>query len=753
MYLLIIPIFALIVYLLIKLTSLEKKVKMLEQQVYWGSFSKNKPQQPASTQPKTPANTPELSNSADDSSVFSSAAQSLPIDEPVSETLTPPANAAYWKPESPNPLSPFQEVPKAPKKTFGFIQDNFLTLIGVLTFVLGIGYFVKYAIDQNWITETFRVFIGLAVGFSLMGIAHYYKNKYRVFSSLLVSGGISIFYITLTIAFQEYELLNQQTTFILLTVVTLLAIVMALWYNRQELMFLSIIGGYLAPLMVSTGTSNYVFLFSYILVLNLGSWIVFYKKNWVYLPYLHFLLSSSFVLAWYYYAESTESLLLVLYIALFIQFFAAAWRLSSLYKNQTIGAHLLLLLNQLLFLLVVLKLTNGYEFYVCLAFVLPYLGLVVYYRTTNFPLQAVSYAIVIALLVVAIPFQFISLSVPVLWILMSSILLYLYSKNQYKVFLGSSVVLFIGSALWLSVFWVFDTTIWHIGSTAFFNRLAYGIVLFFITYQTKKLVVPVQNKWETSRPYQNFHLVSTVAVLYLYAVLALELIQLNTYYFTTSVPGLSLLFLLFYMMLFMMLRRWFVLNTQNVMLLVLANFAFMCLYSFDVKLGFSYFMDRLPHFGILVYYLFLLPFAYGIYQILRTHFFKNKEMVVLQSIVLALIVLLLSVEAGNIYVLLRHSEHSIEDYAQLSNQYEVIVLTILWALLAFGLLTFGLRKEMYIGKNAAYALLFLAIAKLYVFDVWTMNHLYRIIAFVVLGLLLLIISFNYQKRIKSTKKD
>ena len=71
-------------------------------------------------------------------------------------------------------------------QTIAFVKDNFLTIFGIVTLVLGIGYFVKYAIDQNWINETFRVAIGLVVGLAIIGTAHKIRKNYEIFSSILI---------------------------------------------------------------------------------------------------------------------------------------------------------------------------------------------------------------------------------------------------------------------------------------------------------------------------------------------------------------------------------------------------------------------------------------------------------------------------------------------------------------------------------------------------------------------------------------
>ena len=101
-----------------------------------------------------------------------------------------------------------------------FIGENLANKIGIAVLVLGIAFFVKYAIDKNWINEVGRVIIGLACGSILIGLAHYIRNSYRSFSSVLVGGGLAIFYFTIAFAFHEYHLMSQLAAFTIMIVIT-----------------------------------------------------------------------------------------------------------------------------------------------------------------------------------------------------------------------------------------------------------------------------------------------------------------------------------------------------------------------------------------------------------------------------------------------------------------------------------------------------------------------------------------------------
>ncbi|TCJ18765.1 DUF2339 domain-containing protein [Flaviaesturariibacter flavus] len=161
-----------------------------------------------------------------------------------------------------------------------FIGENLVNKIGIAILVLGIAFFVKYAIDQNWIGETGRVAIGFACGAALTGLAHYLRRSYRAFSSVLAGGGIAIFYTTISFAYHQYHLFSQAISFGLLVAITLFAVLLALLYDSLALAVIATVGGFATPLLVSNGAGNYVVLLSYLAVLNAGILALAFFRRW-----------------------------------------------------------------------------------------------------------------------------------------------------------------------------------------------------------------------------------------------------------------------------------------------------------------------------------------------------------------------------------------------------------------------------------------------------------------------------------------
>jgi uncharacterized membrane protein len=79
--------------------------------------------------------------------------------------------------------------------------------------------------------------------------------------------------------------------------------------------------------------------------------------------------------------------------------------------------------------------------------------------------------------------------------------------------------------------------------------------------------------------------------------------------------------------------------------------------------------------------------------------------------------------------------------------------TIAWAMFAFGLLVIGISLKTRAARFAAIALLFFALAKLFLHDLDSLNQLYRIGAFVTVAIIAIVASFAYQRFLSpGTKK-
>lgn len=208
--------------------------------------------------------------------------------------------------QAPPPTRPARQAPPPPPPGFferhpdweKFIGENLISKIGIGVLVLAIGFFVKYAIDNDWIGPIGRVGVGLLCGGILVGLAHWLRNQYAAFSSVLVGGGLAVFYFTIALAYHQYHLFGQMAAFIIMLVITAFSVVLSLLYNREELAIIALVGGFVTPFLVSNGSGDYKVLFTYLLILNTGLLVIAYNKAWRLLNGLAFAFTAVLFATW-----------------------------------------------------------------------------------------------------------------------------------------------------------------------------------------------------------------------------------------------------------------------------------------------------------------------------------------------------------------------------------------------------------------------------------------------------------------------
>lgn len=169
------------------------------------------------------------------------------------------------------------------------IASTWLLRLGVLILVMGIGFFLKYSIDHGFLGPKARVGLAIlaGVGMIVFGIQLLGK-RYQPIGLGIIGGGIATLYFAAFAAFHFHHLIGIVPAFALMLLITVCAGTMAVRFNSMLVAILGILGGYGTPVMLSTGVVNFVGLFSYELLLGCGVLGISYKKKWHLLNYLSF---------------------------------------------------------------------------------------------------------------------------------------------------------------------------------------------------------------------------------------------------------------------------------------------------------------------------------------------------------------------------------------------------------------------------------------------------------------------------------
>ncbi len=169
------------------------------------------------------------------------------------------------------------------------IASNWLLRIGVVILVTGIGFFLKYSIDIGLLGEKARVALTLLFGGVLVAFGiRQLGGAYQLLGQGLIGAGIATVYFAAFAGFGFYHLFGMYEAFALMAFITLCAGGLAVRFDSMLVAVFGLIGGYSTPILLSTGAVNFVGLFSYLLLLGTGILGIGYYKNWHLLNYLSF---------------------------------------------------------------------------------------------------------------------------------------------------------------------------------------------------------------------------------------------------------------------------------------------------------------------------------------------------------------------------------------------------------------------------------------------------------------------------------
>ncbi|MEO7917647.1 MAG: DUF2339 domain-containing protein, partial [Dokdonella sp.] len=218
--------------------------------------------------------------------------------EPVDplESIARPAASSIPKAPSPPPLL---------AKAVGAIRDwfsvgNVPVKVGMLVLFAGVAALLKYAADAGWFTLPieFRM-AGIALAaIGALAFGWRQRTSRPAFGLSLQGGAIGILVLTVFAAFRLYEMLPSGIAFGLLIVIVAATGVLAVLQNSMALAVFGILAGYLAPILISTGSGNHVALFGYYAVLNLAVFAISWLRPWRVLNLLGFVFTYAVATVW-----------------------------------------------------------------------------------------------------------------------------------------------------------------------------------------------------------------------------------------------------------------------------------------------------------------------------------------------------------------------------------------------------------------------------------------------------------------------
>ena len=229
--------------------------------------------------------------------------------EPVKPAAPTPAPPPVVVQPIPTPMPPPAPVvppivPPAPACAPTINWEQFMGVklfawLGGFALFLGMAFFVKYSVENNLISPQVRMALGFATGIGLLiGGMVMVGRKFTVLGQTLCATGVVVLYANIFAASGYYHIIDSYPAFGLMVLVTAAAFLLAVRLDAQVVAVLGLIGGFLTPVLISTGKDNPLGLFGYIGLLNAGLIAIVARKRWSYQVLLAALGTAMLELAW-----------------------------------------------------------------------------------------------------------------------------------------------------------------------------------------------------------------------------------------------------------------------------------------------------------------------------------------------------------------------------------------------------------------------------------------------------------------------
>jgi uncharacterized membrane protein len=683
-----------------------------------------------------------------------------------------------------------QTSPPKIKKALGFeetIGARWFSIIGIVVLVLGVAIGVKYAIDKDLINETTRLVLGYLVGGIILSLALVYKKKYDMFSAILLSGAIAVMYFTTYIGYSHYHFYSAPVAFVIMAFFTGFTVFAAHVYNYEVIALIGLVGGYTLPPLLSTGSGEIQYMFGFMLILNFGVLALSFKKYWKFVNHVAYALTWLIFAVWMassykpeVYFGRTMFFATAFYLIFYLSFIS-----YKIFRNKPFSAWdvILVLSNSLIYFGIGYNAMNN-KYYescqglFCVLNAVFHLGFALLCRKKEVTDKTIFYfiiAMVISFITMAIPVQLDGNYVTLIWLCEMVVLMWMTKKtsiNTYK-YLAYGLSLLAFFSLWhdwSNYSYLSNNTDTTLAFQPLMNRYfltsIIGTGVFgFVWFLNRQMLDTTLSK------IANVCLIVS-GLIVCYMTFANEIMQyFNIQYklsetkrigdygydwtdYDSAWNSYSGLWMIIYSMVFFSVLGWlsirkftsevfayicWSLNFLMVLIGVTAGFAIISDLKMEAVNNYSYSVITTWNYNSR--YLFVPFVAMMIFMIYQ---YRNAEILKkIRSINFWLfhvsILAVLSNELSHITTMLH-----LDNYNHYSKVAFRMGYTVLWGVYSMALITYGILRERKTLRFIAISLFILTLLKL-ASDAMSMTMGYRLIVFIVIGIILLVVSFMYQK--------
>ncbi|OCG01653.1 DUF2339 domain-containing protein [Gilliamella sp. wkB112] len=178
------------------------------------------------------------------------------------------------------------------------LKGNLVAKVAIIILFFGLSYLFKYSVEHGLLSPEIRVLGALVLGIVLLTVGWRLRHKKQLYALILQGGAIGILYLTIFAAFKLYDLVPVLLAFALLIVICGTSILFAILQRTMIMAIIASVGGYLAPILLSTGSGNHIALFSYYLMLSSAILVISNWQSWRLLNLIGFLFTFIVSLLW-----------------------------------------------------------------------------------------------------------------------------------------------------------------------------------------------------------------------------------------------------------------------------------------------------------------------------------------------------------------------------------------------------------------------------------------------------------------------
>ncbi|MDP2305924.1 MAG: DUF2339 domain-containing protein [Pseudomonadota bacterium] len=216
--------------------------------------------------------------------------------------VSPPADAASEPPYEPPPYAPPPAgASRPPPRRLGADALGVwaLAIPGGLALLLAAIFALREAIAAGFVGPGARFALGASVGMVAVLSSEFARaRRYDVPAAALGGGGAGIFYAVIYAGHARYALFGQEIAFGLMVATTAVTLLVAERRDSRFMASLALVGGYLTPILLSTGENKAVAFFGYLTLLDAGMIVAASRRRWTTLLGISGLVTAALYLGW-----------------------------------------------------------------------------------------------------------------------------------------------------------------------------------------------------------------------------------------------------------------------------------------------------------------------------------------------------------------------------------------------------------------------------------------------------------------------